>query len=253
MADRVNTTDRVHAMLRESIISGELKAGSLHSVYKLADAYGVSRTPVREAVLRLADTGMVRVERNRGIRIRGVTVDDIREVFELRLIMEVPAASYAAVYGGEELQAALREQLAAMHEAARGNDEARFMKHDRALHDAISSVLGNRRLSAGVAALRDATQARGASTVHRSRDLAEIEREHAPILDALAAGDPAAAAARMGGHIVRTGTLLMRQVAEVSGEQVPTTWADPLLVHLGIDVVEPAGVLAQASEATTVV
>lgn len=232
MAARVNITDRVHALLREAIVSGELKAGTLHSVYKLADEYGVSRTPVREAVLRLADTGMVRVERNRGIRIRGVTVEDIREVFELRLIMEVPAASYAAVHGGEKLIVALRAELAVMHDAALADDEARFMKHDRALHDTISAVLGNRRLSSGVAALRDATQARGASTVHRSRGLEEIEQEHLPIVDALAARDPATAAARMEAHIIRTGTLLIRQVAEISGEEVPWNWADRLRGHL---------------------
>ena len=232
MAVRVNTTDRVHGLLREAIISGELKPGSLHSVYKLADVFGVSRTPVREAVLRLADTGMVRVERNRGIRIRGVTVEDIREVFELRLIMEVPAASYAAVHGGPALIAAMREELAAMHAAAQADDEARFMKHDRALHDAISAVFGNQRLTAGIGALRDATQARGASTVHRSRGLAEIEQEHAPIVGALVDGDPVAAAARMEQHIIRTGTLLMRQVAEVSGEEVPLDWPDRLLGHL---------------------
>ena len=244
MAARINTTDRVYARLREAIITGELKAGSLHSVYKLADAYGVSRTPVREAVLRLADAGMVRVERNRGIRIRGVTVADIREVFELRLIMEVPAAAYAAQHASDKLIAVLRHELAAMQEAAHSDDEARFMRHDRALHDAICGMLGNRRLSASIAGLRDAIQALGASTVHRSRDLADIEREHAPIVDAIAAGDPAGAARYTREHIIRTGTLLMRQVAEVSGEEVPWSWADDLLAPLagqpGLGMPRPA-------------
>lgn len=232
MTTRVNITDQVYAQLRDAIISGQLDAGSLHSVYKIAADFGVSRTPVREAVLRLADAGLVRVERNRGIRIRGVTIKDIRDVFELRLLLEIPATSYAATHGGERLVATLRRELATMHDAALADDEALFMRHDRAFHDAISAVLGNRRLSEGIAVLRDATLARGASTVHRSRGMAEIEREHVPIVEALSARDPVEAAARMEAHLVRTGTLLMRQLAHLSGQAMPSNWADRVLGQL---------------------
>jgi DNA-binding GntR family transcriptional regulator len=228
MVERINITDRIYAHLREEIISGNMKSGSLHSVYRLADELGVSRTPVREAVLRLADTGMVSVERNRGIRIRGVTVEDIREVFELRLIIEVPATAYAATHGGEALVTALAAEIEAMHSAATVNDGEEFRKHDLALHEIISTVLGNQRLSGILGSLRDATRARGAWTGNRSRDLDEIEKEHMPIVDALLAGDPELAAAQMRAHIVRTGTLLMEQVAQVSGEEVPLDWADRL-------------------------
>jgi DNA-binding GntR family transcriptional regulator len=58
---RTSTTDRVFASLRESIVSGDFPAGSLHSIYRLADLLDVSRTPVREAVLRLADLGLVSI------------------------------------------------------------------------------------------------------------------------------------------------------------------------------------------------
>ncbi|MFI5426488.1 GntR family transcriptional regulator [Aeromicrobium sp. UC242_57] len=93
---RISTTDRVFSSLRESIVSGEFPAGSLHSIYRLADLLEVSRTPVRDAVLRLADLGLVTIERNRGVRIRGVSVADVRAAFELRLMLEVPAAALAA-------------------------------------------------------------------------------------------------------------------------------------------------------------
>jgi len=228
MVDRVNITDQVYAYLRESIVSGELKSGSQHSVYRLAEQLGVSRTPVREAVLRLADTGMVTVERNRGIRIRGVTVEDIRDVFEMRLLIEVPAAAYAARHGGTELRATLVAANEAMKAAAAINDEEEFRRRDRALHGCIADVLGNQRLATTLSSLRDATRARGAWTGNRSRELGEIVSEHAPIVEALLAGDPAAAAARMRAHIVTTGTLLMHQVAAMSGEPVPEDWAERL-------------------------
>lgn len=79
MAGRISTTDRVHALLRDEIVTGALVSGSLHSIYGIADRLGVSRTPVRDAVLRLADAGMVSIERNRGVRIRGLGVQEIRD------------------------------------------------------------------------------------------------------------------------------------------------------------------------------
>ena len=119
MAARITTTDRVFASLRESILSGEFPAGSLHSIYRLADLLDVSRTPVREAVLRLADIGLVTIERNRGVRIRGVSVADVRAVFELRLMIEVPAAAYAAAHAAMPRMQQLEAELEAMRSARR--------------------------------------------------------------------------------------------------------------------------------------
>jgi DNA-binding GntR family transcriptional regulator len=232
MPARVTTTDRVFATLRESILTGELAAGSLHSVYRLADLLDVSRTPVREAVLRLADLGLVSIERNRGVRIRGVSVSDIRSVFELRLMIEVPATAYAAAHAGAGDVAGLQEALAGMRAAAAAADEVLFTTHDRALHQAIAAVLGNQRAQQEVAALRDSIQTRGASTLHRSRGMAEILGEHVPVVEAIAAGDPRAAAARMEEHLVNTASLLMQQASTPVDPAPDAGWADQLREHL---------------------
>lgn len=232
MAARITTTDRVFASLRESIVSGEFPAGSLHSIYRLADLLDVSRTPVREAVLRLADLGLVTIERNRGVRIRGVSVEDVRSVFELRLMIEVPAASYAAAHAGADAISALEAELDGMRAAADQADEQRFTAHDRALHRAIGAVLGNPRAQQEVAALRDSIQTRGASTLHRSRGMAEILGEHVPIVEAIAARDPSAAAARMEEHLVNTATLLMAQAATPDDPAPGAGWAERLRRHL---------------------
>jgi DNA-binding GntR family transcriptional regulator len=232
MAARITTTDRVFASLRESILSGEFPAGSLHSIYRLADLLEVSRTPVREAVLRLADIGLVTVERNRGVRIRGVSVADIRSVFELRLMIEVPAAAYAAAHASDDDVRVLEAELDAMRAAAADNDEQRFTAHDRALHHAIGSILGNPRAQHEVAALRDSIQTRGASTLHRSRGMAEILGEHVPIVEAIAARDAKAAAAHMEEHLVSTASLLMAQAATQDDPEPESGWADRLRAHL---------------------
>ena len=226
VAQRVKISDRVFSELREAILTGELAQGSLHSIYELAGRFAVSRTPVRDAALRLADTGMVEIERNRGIRIRGVGVADIRSVFELRLLLEVPATAFAAEHGDENLYTRLDGHVSGMRAAAALDDSAAFMLHDYALHDAILSVMANPRLNEQVRGLRDVTQVMGASTFNRSRELREVEREHEPIVHAIRRSDPAGAAESMAHHLVATGTLLMTQVAGVDAA-VAEDWASP--------------------------
>lgn len=229
---RTTTTDRVLASLRESIVTGEFPPGSLHSIYRLADLLEVSRTPVREAVLRLADLGLVTIERNRGVRIRGVTVADVRAAFELRLMVEVPAAAVAAAHADAATIAAIRAELEHMRRHAAADDEPQFTEHDRSLHQAIAGATGNGRLQAEIATLRDSIQSRGASTIRRSRGMVELAQEHAPIVEAIATRDPAAAAAHMESHLVRTATLLMEQVAVDGAETVDPDWSRPLRDHL---------------------
>ncbi|MEH3032738.1 MAG: GntR family transcriptional regulator [Aeromicrobium erythreum] len=210
--DRRSATDDAFARLREDVLTGRLAPGSRHSVYRLADELGVSRTPVREAVLRLADLGLVTIERNRGVRVRGVRAEDVRDVFELRLLLEVPAAAGAARRVDDALAAGLRGALAAMRDAADRDDAATFTEHDRRLHALLGESLGNTRLSREVDRLRDSIQVRGVSTIDRTRSMRDVADEHAPIVEAVAAGDGEAAATAMRAHLVRTAELLLGQV-----------------------------------------
>ncbi|TQL45075.1 GntR family transcriptional regulator [Homoserinimonas aerilata] len=226
---RVSSTDLIHEKLRTGIVSGELAAGSRHSIYQLAERFGVSRTPVRDAVLRLADAGMLTIERNRGVVIRGLGVEEIRSVFELRLLLEVPAAAAAARAHPPALLAALGGCLAGLDEAAAASDSLAFSAHDRRLHRLILEASGNARLVDMVESLRDSTQVRGVSTMQRSRSLRQVEGEHVPIVEAIREGDADAAARLMREHLVETGRLLMRQVAASSGEAVPQEWPPALV------------------------
>ncbi|MFC7383745.1 GntR family transcriptional regulator [Sphaerisporangium rhizosphaerae] len=210
-------TEQVIAAVREAIHSGELRPGELYSVYQLAAQLNVSRTPVREAMLRLAEAGMVRFERSRGFRVLRRDPKEIAEVFQLRLLLEVPAARVAARRAGPEVVEGMRGELALMRAAAEQDDEPRFMRHDRAFHDLLLNAGANRRLVGIVGNLRDATMTLGASTVERSRSLVDIAAEHEPILAAVEAGDAAAAAAAMRAHVARSGELLLAQVAAENG------------------------------------
>lgn len=209
-ADR-SLTERVHEALRNGIVLGQLAPGSLYSVQGLADMLGVSRTPVREALIDLARQGMVRFERNRGIRILETSIHDLEEIFALRLLLEVPATYRAAEQLQEAAVRELRREFEAMQRAAARADEPTLMRHDRRFHAIVLEMSGNRRLAEYVDHLRDLILTRGASTVGRSRELPDIVAEHQAVLEGLEARDAKRAAAAMRAHLIQTGKLLVEQ------------------------------------------
>lgn len=226
IAGASSLTDQVVDAVRAAVLDGELKAGELYSAYQLAERLKVSRTPVREALLRLAEAGMVRFERNRGFRVLKRDPHEVVEVFHLRLLLEVPAAGLAARHADDALVAALREELDAMRATAAEGDDARFMRHDRRFHHHLLVAGGNARLAATVAGLRDTTTTLGASTAGRSRTLGEIVAEHEPVLAAVAARDPEAAMRALRAHLAHTAALLLDQLAEEGGRPLTARQAE---------------------------
>ncbi|WP_229661891.1 GntR family transcriptional regulator [Phycicoccus endophyticus] len=221
--------DQVAAAIRDGVRTGALVPGALYSAYQLADDLGVSRSPVREALLRLAETGMVVLERNRGFRVHRPGPREVAEVFHLRLLLEVPVVERVAAAPPAGLVDALYEELRAMSAAAAAGDETTFMAHDQRLHDHVLLAGGNRRLASSVAHLRDVTRLLGASTVGQSRDLAAVADEHRPVVRAIETRDPDAAARAMREHLVHTGRLLVHQENEVLADgtrDVEALWAE---------------------------
>jgi DNA-binding GntR family transcriptional regulator len=208
---RPSRTQEVLEVVRASIIAGELVSGELYSVADLAETLEVSRTPVREALIELATRGMVRFERNRGVRILGTSIHDLEEIFEIRLMLEVPAARRAV---GRMLPVevkGLRSHLTSMQRAAESGDVARLWVHDRQFHRALMIASGNRRLAEYVDTLRDMVLVRGVTTAGRARSLEAIVAEHRAILDRVEAGDADGTAAALGAHIEQTSRLLIAQ------------------------------------------
>ncbi|WP_232660634.1 GntR family transcriptional regulator [Pseudonocardia sp. TRM90224] len=224
-AETVNA--QVLGALRTAVITGELAPGTLHSVQTLATQLGVSRTPVREALIKLAQQGMVRFERNRGVRVLQTSLHDLEEVFTLRLLLEVPATRRATVLLDAAGRRDLRKQFQAMEKAAAADDEFRMWEHDRRFHRMLLSASGNTRLADFVEGLRDVVQRRGVSTAHSSRSLADIVAEHAVVLERVEAGDADGAAAAMRAHLLHTAELLIAQEGgtEPGTVDVDMSWA----------------------------
>jgi DNA-binding GntR family transcriptional regulator len=136
----VSVADRVYDVLQGRIIGGDLEVGSRIHQENVSDELGVSRTPVREALARLAAEGLVEFLPNRGARVAEVTIDDMRISYEARLALEPLAARYAAERHGpsdiKRINAALADQRRA--KSTRGTYEA-----IRRFHLAVVETAGN--------------------------------------------------------------------------------------------------------------
>lgn len=210
VAERVNRSEEAHAILHEAICSGRLAPGQIHSVQALAEQLGVSRTPVREALLQLARQGLVEPVRNRGFLVVERSLQDVREIFEIRLLLEPPAARAAARRAGADDVHRLRSHHHGMTAAARAGDADTMWKHDRAFHLAVLEASGNSRLARYIDTLRDLVQRRGQLTT-RSRRLEAIAAEHGPILAAMEKHHAAGAEQAMRHHIRQTRDALLDQ------------------------------------------
>lgn len=218
-------TERTIEAVRDGVRNGTFVPGELYSVYRLADELGVSRSPVREALLRLAETGMVAIERNRGFRVVLPGARELAEIMAVRLALEVPAAARAARLASSEDHAALRAEREAMEQAVAAEDEGAFLLHDQRLHGLLLDLAGNSHTTRIIENLRDATRLVGLSTMKNSRSLDEVYREHLPIVSAVERGDGRAAGEAMRRHLESTGRLLLREAAG-ENDDVDALWAE---------------------------
>jgi DNA-binding GntR family transcriptional regulator len=205
--------------VRAGITAGELGPDATYSVYQLADLLGVSRSPVREALLRLAEAGLVRIDRNRGFRVLTPRAHDIEEIIDIRLALEPTAARRAAEQASGAEHEAIRETFEAM--TASLEDETRFWVADHALHDRLMRAGGNQRAAAIIDRLRATTALLGPPTTTAGRTLREIHDEHEPIVTAILRRDGADAEQAMRDHLARTGALLTRSLTRTASPTPP--------------------------------
>lgn len=190
--------------IRAEILSGELGAGEIHSAAVIAEKLGVSPTPVREAMLDLANAGLVEPVRNRGFRVLDIDDHDLDEITELRMLIEVPVARVAASRLTEEILALLEGDVIEIEAAAESGDTRSFLQADRRFHLRILETSGNGRIVRLITQLRDQTRLIGLRPLAKDGGLMASAHEHRLILDALRAGDGGAAQRLMHQHLKHT-------------------------------------------------
>ncbi|THG31575.1 GntR family transcriptional regulator [Naasia lichenicola] len=214
--DAPSLTERAIQAIRLSIRNGTMIPGELYTINQLASELGVSRSPVRDALLRLEETGVVKFERYRGFRLQMPGPRELAELFAVRVALEIPAARKAAARATDEQLAAIEVERSSLQAAAAADDEPDFMFHDQRLHGLVLDFAGNQYARAIIDNIRDATRLVGASTIENYRSLVEVYEEHMPIIDAMTRRSADAAAAAMAFHLRQTGLLLIQK--SIGGE-----------------------------------
>src|SRR5439155_15474085 len=151
-----------------------------------------------------ANEGLVEAVRNRGFRVVELTDADLDEILEVRIMLEVPAVGRLAQELPPDASPQLRAIVDETDDRAKAADVQGFLTADRAFHLALVDLVGNRRLVDLVARLRDQTRLYGLADLLASGILETAAADHRAILDAVVAGDAAAAESRMRSHLEQT-------------------------------------------------
>ncbi len=185
--------DRVYAHVKQAVLDRSYEGGTLLTEGELAEAVGVSRTPVREALLRLEVEGLIKLYPKKGALVLPVSAQEIADVVETRQLVEVHAAR-KAVPARPGLIERLEELLRKQKKQAAAGDFAAAAVTDRCFHAEIVRSGGNEILSRLYDQLRDRQLRMGVAVMHSHPDrLAKTLAEHEQILDALRSGDAEAA------------------------------------------------------------
>ena len=181
----------------------------------------MSRTPVREALIRLAEEGMVEVRPRHGMRVLPVSADDMREIYEILTSLESTAAGRVASRGISEVErAALQDAIDEMDEALGADDRRRWAAADERFHLLLVELCGNERLRSLVGTFWDqAHRARLITLGLRPKPTAS-NRDHAAVVDAIFRGDAEAARRLHRQHRVRSGELLVDLLTKHGLKQV---------------------------------
>jgi DNA-binding GntR family transcriptional regulator len=201
LTSTANLRDRSLSVIRQGMVTGEIRPGEIYSAAALAAKLGISNSPVREAMLTLVNQGTMEVVRNRGFRVIELTDKQLDEIYELRLLLEVPAVTSLT----EKLDSADEEGLRRLAEAGvaavKRDDLPGFLQADRVFHLALLRLNGNDELVEIVERLRDRSRLYGLKTLAEAGRLESSADEHLEILDAIFDKDPERVSLVMAKHL----------------------------------------------------
>lgn len=190
--------------IKEGIMGNSLKAGHTYSEHSLAKQLGMSKTPVHEALLDLALRGFVTLIPRKGVQIRSLTIDEIHDIYEVRLVLEVAIMRKIAAYITPEQIERLWDVHFKCVAATESDDHVGYIRNDREYHSFMASLTNNAYLVEALENVRDLIDWMGVRAMTRPGRLPEVDLEHAAVIERLAQGDPEGAAKAMEGHVRAT-------------------------------------------------
>jgi DNA-binding GntR family transcriptional regulator len=213
----VNATEMALSMIRAAILNGRLAPAQRLKEGDLADELGISRTPVREALVILQTEGLVEAPRNRGARVRAYSAEELGHVWALRALLEGLAARKAAT----RIEDAQLEQVRAAADdfaaiADRDSQLEELVAHNARFHDLIIAAAASPRLAAMIAQARSVPLTYQALRWYTPHELEVSRFFHSRILAALTAHDPDRAEANMREHLQEGRAILLAHMAQRS-------------------------------------
>lgn len=196
-----NLRETVALAMRAAIISGEMAAGAVYSAPTLGKRFGVSPTPVREAMLDLAKEGLVVPLPNKGFRVTEVSDADLDDITRIRLLIEPPTVRQVVPIIPKGDIGALLTLAQAIVDAAATGDLIEYTEADRRFHMEILEYSGNKRLVDIISELRAHTRLFGLAPLVKTGQLKIMAREHLELVELIEAGKAAEAEDLMTRHI----------------------------------------------------
>ena len=211
LGDRLSLREQVAVSLRGALVSGRMVPGVTYSVPALAEQFGVSATPVREAMLDLVNEGIVAPVPNKGYRVVELSDAELDQISELRRLLEVPTVGDLAGALSPAAVKHLRALARRVRENALDADVVAYVEADRELHLALLGESGNPRLVDLVGRLRDQSRLYGLEQLAAEGVLVQSADEHLTLIEALESGDRRAAEKVMAHHLDHVRGIWARQ------------------------------------------
>jgi DNA-binding GntR family transcriptional regulator len=198
---RPSARSQILQALRAALVTGQMREGEVYSAPVLAARFGVSATPVREAMLELVKEGLVLTVPNKGFRVRELSDRELDEITEIRLLLEVPTTAGAAARATPDDLARLTPMAHGLVTAAEQGDLIAYVEQDRRFHLDLLSLSGNHQLVALVGELRARSRLYGLQRLADTGGLAASAVEHVRMLELVEAGDTKGLESLMRRHI----------------------------------------------------
>ena len=215
--DRTKLTDSAYEELKAAIVDIRLRPGDMLRESAVAKQLGISKTPVREALLRLEQEGLVDLVPYKGAMVTGYDLEDVREIFELRAMLEAECVRFAATENDETLVESLAGNVTATESAVADGDMDGIIRLFDEFDALLFSRLQNRRLMSLVANLQLHMKRIGKLTTEIPGRVETSLDQHGRIVAALAKGDPGGAQQEMRDHIASVLADEIAHMTEQSG------------------------------------
>lgn len=197
----LSLTMQAYNNLKEKIMRLQLRPGELLLVQPLAKELGISRTPVREAMIRLEREGFVEEAEGKKFKVTEITLKSILEIHEIRELIELHTAAKAAVHRSQNQMNRLKDLAADMEQSLNKSDHVAFFQTDMDFHSQIIHIGNNKTLESLMHQLNEKIQRIRHLTTYVHRRIEDTVGEHAAILSAIDAQNPDAARKTMKNHL----------------------------------------------------